>query len=131
MTKYLYEDLTYEIRGALFNVYNELGPGYKENVYHNALVEEFKAGHLSFISKKRINIMYREQVVGLYEPDFVIDDKVLLEIKAVPAMPKIYEKQLYYYLMGTNYKLGLLVNFGEEKLVIKRRIYEEARKNRR
>ena len=75
-----------------------------------------------------MNIFFKGEEVGIYEPDFIIDGKVLIGIKAVPEMPKIYEVQLFYYLKGTEYKLGLLVNFGGDKLEIKRRIYQTARK---
>lgn len=62
-----------------------------------------------------------------YTPDFVIDSKIVVEIKAVDNMPKLYETQLYYYLKGTNYRLGYVVNFGSEKLDIHRRVYDKAR----
>ena len=65
--------------------------------------------------------------MGIYEPDFVIDEKVIIEIKSVLNMPKVFENQLYYYLRGSNYKLGYLVNFGNEHLDIRRRVYDEAR----
>ncbi|MFH1440668.1 MAG: GxxExxY protein [Candidatus Omnitrophota bacterium] len=123
----LYEDLTYKIRGAFYEVYNTLGPGFKEEIYHKALIKEFKLCGIAFIEKKRLSIVYKEEKVGVYEPDFIIDDKVIIEIKSVLIMPKIFDTQLYYYLKGTNYKLGFLVNFGAEKLDIRRRIYETAR----
>lgn len=66
--------------------------------------------------------------MGIYEPDFIIDNKIVIEIKAVPVMPKQFEKQLYYYLKYTKHKLGLLVNFGADRLDIRRRIYDEIRK---
>ena len=124
---YLYEDLTYEIRGSLFEVYNTLGPGFKEIIYHQALRKEFTIRKIPFEEKPKLRISYKGEKVGTYEPDFVVDDKVLVEIKAVPNMPKVYETQLFYYLRGTNYKLGFIVNFGGAKLDIRRRIYEKAR----
>lgn len=123
----LYEDLTYKIRGACFNVYNELGSGFKESVYHKALSKEFLDKEIKFEIKKRIPIEYKDEIVGVYEPDFIVEDKVILEIKAVPVAPKQYENQLFYYLRCTNYKLGFLVNFGSDKLDIRRRIYDQAR----
>ena len=128
MSDYLYEDLTYSVRGAVFEVYNHLGPGFKELVYHNALKTEFDLRGMLFESKKRLPISYKDEQVGVYEPDFVMDNKVLIEIKAVPEMPAIYETQLYYYLRGTGFKLGFLINFGTEKLDIRRQIYDQARK---
>lgn len=127
MAKYLYAELTYRIRGSLYEVYNTLGPGFKESIYHRALVKEFVLRKIPFEEKKKLSIRYKGEKVGIYEPDFIIDRKVLVEIKAVPEMPKIHDIQLFYYLKGTEYKLGLLVNFGGTKLEIKRRIYQTAR----
>lgn len=123
MAKLEYEDLTYKIRGVFFEVYNTLGPGFKEIVYHNALKEEFNNLKVKFEEKKRIQINYKGKKVGIYEPDFIVEDKIIIELKAVPDMPKVFEKQLYSYLKGTKYRIGLLVNFGADKLEIKRRIY--------
>lgn len=118
----LYEKLSYKIRGAFFEVYNTLGPGFKEVIYRRALAKEFILKALPFKEEPQLTITYKNETIGRYIPDFVVDDKILIEIKAVPEMPKVYEKQLYYYLKGTNYKLGFLVNFGAEKLDIRRRI---------
>ncbi len=130
-TKILYKELAYQTVGAFYEVYNTLGPGFKESVYHNALAIEFTLRKISFETNKRLTIKYKKQTAGIYEPDFVIDNKILIEIKAVPRMPRVYEKQLYYYLKGSEYKLGYLVNFGADKLEIKRRIYERIRENSR
>lgn len=94
----------------------------KEVIYHRALAKEFILRDLPFQDEPQLPITYKNETVGRYVPDFVIDDKVLIEIKAVPEMPKVYEKQLYYYLKVANYKLGFLANFGAEKLDIRRRI---------
>ncbi|MFH1287714.1 MAG: GxxExxY protein [bacterium] len=123
----VYEELTYEIRGACFEVFNALGSGFKETVYHNALSKEFKLRKLNFEGKKRLKIYFKDEEVGIYEPDFIVDDKIIIEVKAVPIMPKYFENQLYYYLKCTEYKLGLLINFGANKLDIRRRIYEKIR----
>lgn len=127
MEKILYEDLSYKVRGCLFEVYNELGPGHKEQIYQEALKISFKEKGLNFIEKKRLKIKFKDKEIGIYEPDFIIEDKIIVEIKSVLAMPKVFEKQLYYYLKGSTYKVGYLVNFGSEKIDIKRRIYETAR----
>jgi len=123
----LYKDLAYKIVGCFYNVYNEIGPGFKELIYHNALAAEFNHNEIKFKEESRITVNYRSKKVGTYIPDFVIEDKVLLEIKAVDYMPKFYEDQLYTYLRATKYKLGYLVNFGSNKIDIRRRIYEKAR----
>ena len=123
MSKLEYEGLTYKIRGAIFEVYNILGPGFKEIVYHNSLAGEFIERDIRYVEKKKIRIHYKDKEVGIYEPDFIVEDKVIIEIKALDILPKVFEKQLYSYLKAAKYKIGMLVNFGSEKLDIRRRIY--------
>ncbi|MEE8575165.1 MAG: GxxExxY protein, partial [Thermodesulfobacteriota bacterium] len=94
-----------------------------EIIYHNSLREEFDRREIDYTEKERIKVSFKGKQVGIYEPDFVIKDKILIEIKAVDIMPKIFEKQLYNYLKATKYKVGLLINFGGNKLDIRRRIY--------
>jgi len=120
--KLLYKELSYKVRGCFFEVYNKLGPGFKETIYHNALVEEFNLQSIAFESKKKIPITYKDKRVGIYEPDFLVDNKIITEIKSQPRIMRLDELQLYYYLKGTEYRLGFLVNFGAEKLEICRRI---------
>ena len=100
-SKILYKELAYQIVGAFYEVYNTLGPGFKEAIYHKALAIEFTLRKIPFVTNKKLSIKYKGENVGIYEPDFIIDDKVLVEIKAVSEMPEVYEKQLYYYLKGT------------------------------
>lgn len=119
----LYEDLTYKLRGVFFRVYNTLGFGHRESVYQNALVVEFNKQKISFKEEPRLGVVYDGAKVGTYTPDFLIDDKIILEIKSAEFLTKDTEKQLIYYLKGTGYKLGLLVNFGASKLEIKRKIW--------
>ena len=121
--KLIYADLTYKIRGCLFNVYNNLGYGHKEQVYQKALEKELNEQKVPLKREINLKVLYKDEKVGNYRPDFVIDDKIIIEIKAVEFMPKSYEKQLLHYLKSTNYKLGLLVNFGAPKLYIKRLIW--------
>ena len=121
--KLLYSDLTYKIRGCIFHVYNTLGFGHKELVYHKALSIEFTKNDITFKEEMPITVYYEKQKVGVYRPDFIIEDKVLIEIKAIPFMGKDPEIQMIYYLKGTRYKLGLLINFGSNKLDIRRKIW--------
>ena len=113
----IYKDLAYKAVGCFYNVYNELGPGYKESIYRKALAIEFETNKISFTEEKHIPITYRSKKVGIYVPDFIVYEKVIIEIKAVDIMPKVFEEQLYTYLKGTKYKLGYLVNFGSDKMV--------------
>lgn len=121
--KLIYADITYKIRGAIFSVYNSLGYGHKEQVYQRALEKEFEANKLPFKREVSLNVNYKNEVVGNYRPDFVVEDKVILELKAVEFMPKTFETQLLHYLKTTGYQLGLLVNFGSSRLVIKRLVW--------
>ena len=127
MGKLLYEDLSYKIRGCFYEVYNELGPGHKEQIYHEALKISFKDGKINFVEKGRLKITFKGRDIGIYEPDFIIDDKIIVEIKSVLMMPNVFEKQLYYYLRGSDYKIGYLVNFGSDKIDIRRRVYDTMR----
>ena len=123
----LYRDLTYRIREALFKVKKELGGGHKEVVYQRALAEEFTRSKLTFSREKRIPIMYNKKEVGIYQPDFVIENKVVVELKALNFVGTSEKKQLWSYLKGSEYHLGLLVNFGPKELTIDRVVYDKAR----
>lgn len=120
---FLYEDLSYKIRGCAFKVYNTLGFGHKENVYCKALMAEFEKEGINFEIEKVLPVFYQGKKVGIYRPDFIIENKILIEIKAVSFMGRDYETQLTYYLKGTNYRLGFLINFGSRKLDIRRRVW--------
>lgn len=119
----LYEELSYKLRGCFFNVYNKLGFGHKEEVYQRALMEEFKINNIIFEREKILSIKYNNKQIGNYRPDFVIEDKIILEIKAVEFIPKVFENQLVRYLQATDYQLGFLINFGSPKLQIIRKIW--------
>lgn len=123
VTNFIYEDLSYKIRGCVFKVYNTLGFGHKEDVYQKALASEFEKAGINFEKERVLSVMYDDKKVGTYKPDFIIEKKIIIEIKAVPFIPKHYETQLTYYLKGTDYKLGFLINFGGQKLHIRRRIW--------
>jgi len=124
---FLYEDLSYKIRGCVFKVYNALGFGHKENIYQKALVSEFTKTGINFEKEKVLLVFYNGKQVGIYKPDFIVESKILIETKAVSIMPKSSETQLTYYLKGTNYKLGFLINFGSKKLDIRRRVWTNQR----
>jgi len=119
----LYKALTYKIIGVLYAVHNVLGPVHKENIYHNAVAIELKDRNIVFTEEKPLSVEYKDKKIGVYRPDFIIDDKVILEIKVVPLITKAIVDQIYYYVRGTKYKLVLLANFGTKRLGIRRRIY--------
>ena len=107
----IYEEETFAIRGAIFEVYKTLGDGYLEEVYQNALEEELKLSSIPFVAKKHLHIVYKGRDCGLYVPDFICHDKIIVEIKAVETLHPQYLAQVMNYLKATNFKLGLLVNF--------------------
>jgi GTP-binding protein LepA len=127
--KLLYEDITYKIRGAAFKVKKELGLGHKEGVYHKALEKEFSNQGLSFESEKRLSVRYEGEKVGTYQPDFVVEDKITIELKALPKIAKPQQEQLWSYLKGGDYKLAMLVNFGSTDVEFKRIVYDKIRRN--
>lgn len=124
---FLFRDLTYKIRGILFQVRKKIGLGHKEQVYHNALEIELKKAGIGFESKKNIQILYEKKSIGVYQPDFIVDEKVLIELKALPEIGKSQIEQIWSYLKGCQYKLALLVNFGSKDLEIKRIVYDKVR----
>jgi len=123
----LYEKETYKIRGACFRVWKEFGGAFKESVIERSLLIEFQELGFKIDSQKKIPLYYKNKNVGTYIPDIVIDDKILIELKAKPFITKEDQRQFWLYLKATDYKLGLLINFGPDKLSINRRIYDEAR----
>lgn len=124
---FLYRDITYKIRGACFEVYKQFGGAFKEKVVENALLEELKRCGLEAEKQKRIEIFFKDKKIGAYVPDVVVNNLVLVELKCKPFITKEDERQFWYYLRGSEYKLGLLINFGPNKLDIRRRIYDTAR----
>jgi len=116
----LYEDITYKIRGVVFNVRKQIGLGHKESVYQNALALEFAKRGIKFEKEKRLDVLYDGKKVGIYQPDFLVEDKVIVEIKALSFVGKIEEKQVWHYLKGTPFKLALLVNFSPRGADIER-----------
>lgn len=122
-TDYIYKDLTYKIIGCLYEVHKELGAVHKEIIYHKAIAIELDNRKIPFSEEKSIDVKYKGKKIGVYRPDFIIDDKVILEIKVAPAITKAIRDQVYYYAKGTRYKLVLLANFGTSKVGIKRLLY--------
>lgn len=123
----LYEELTYAIRGAAFAVKTKLGIGHKESVYQNALDIELRSRHISFQREVQLPVCYDNKKVGYYQPDFLIDGKIILELKALPRISQENQRQAWDYLRGSTYRLALLINFGSQEMTIKRIVFDEAR----
>jgi len=126
----LYPDISYRMQGAVFNVANKYGKGLKEGIYQKALVEEFTKEDIKFEEQKRINIYSLEtgKILGTYIPDFIIDDKIILEIKATEFTTKQDLNQQRSYLKASIYEVAYLINFCTPKIFIKRSIYTNDRK---
>ena len=112
--------ITYRINGAVYEVFRVLGHGFLEKVYENALMVELQNCGLRAQKQFPIKVNYKGTEVGDYFADILVEDKVLVELKAVESLQKIHEAQLLNYLKATNYKMGLLVNFYHPKAQIKR-----------
>lgn len=108
----LYENLTKEIINAFYEVHSILGFGFLEQVYQNALNKELKRRGLQCEAQKQLKVYYKNEVVGNYVADIVVNDQVILELKAVSALRPEHEWQLVNYLKATGLKVGLLLNFG-------------------
>lgn len=122
-TELLYKEETYKIRGACFSVYNSLGGGIKEKIIERALAKELKDQNLKIKLQEKINVIYKGENIGIYIPDITVEEKIIIELKSKPFITKEDEKQFWGYLKGSEFKLGLLINFAPNKLYIKRFIY--------
>jgi GxxExxY protein len=118
--EFLYKDLTYKILGCCFEVYNELGYGFLEKVYQKALFEELRLKSIKAKMEKPITVYYKEINVGDYKADILVEDKIILELKAEKTYNKIHEAQLINYLKATSIKVGYLINFGQKKVAFER-----------
>jgi GxxExxY protein len=116
-------ELTYKVRGAIFEVNSILGHGFLEKVYENALMVELRLRGIKAESQVPIEVTYKGEEVGEYVADIIIEDQIILELKAIDSLQKIHEAQLLNYLKATEYKLGFLVNFKHPKAEIKRFVF--------
>lgn len=130
MGKLLHEKLCYEIRGAIFDVANKYGKGLKEIVYEKALAEQLKMKNIVFERQKKINIYSIDtgKVLGTYVPDIIVEDKIIIELKASSFTTKQDEEQQKSYLKASKFEVAYLVNFCTPQLYIKRLIYTNDRK---
>ncbi|OIO22387.1 MAG: GxxExxY protein [Ignavibacteria bacterium CG_4_8_14_3_um_filter_37_9] len=126
--EYLHKDITDKIIRAFYNVYNYLGYGFLEKVYENAMILELKAMNIKCEKQVPINVYYKEKRVGEYYADIMVEDKVIVELKAAEGIIAEHEAQLLNYLKATELEIGLLLNFGKTPQ-IKRQIFENKFKN--
>lgn len=113
----LYE-LSYQVRGAIFDVYNELGPGLLESVYEHALMIELKSRGLKVVDQVEFKVLYKGTDLGLLQRiDLLVNDLIVIELKSVEALLPVHHKQLISYLKLTGRPLGILVNFNTDNIV--------------
>ena len=117
----LYKDLTDRILKAAYMVHNELGCGFLEKVYQEALAIQMTEMNIPFEREKHLKVFYHGKCLQCdYIADFVVDDKVILELKAVTEMENVFKAQTINYLKITGYKIGFPMNFGQEEFQFKR-----------
>jgi len=116
----LYPELSYQIIGILFDVSNDMGYGYQEKYYQKAVSEKLKESNINFKEQFPINIVFNDNRIGRYFLDFLIEDKIILEIKKMDKFLKGNIDQTYAYLKSTNLKLGILANFTKKGIQYKR-----------
>ncbi|MCB0651605.1 MAG: GxxExxY protein [Saprospiraceae bacterium] len=110
-------EISFGIRGAIFEVYNALGPGLLESIYEAALVKELKSRGINVVRQKPIPVFYKGEELGMgFRSDLFVEDKVIVEIKSVEQLHKVFFKILLSYLRLSDIKLGILVNFNVDKI---------------
>jgi GxxExxY protein len=122
-----YKERTEKIIKIFYKVYNKLGYGFLEKVYENAMMIEFRKEGIPIASQAPIKVFYENEMIGEYFADILVDNKVIVEIKAAKNLAVENEAQLLNYLKATNVEVGLLLNFGP-KPEVKRKVYDDFRK---
>jgi len=114
------EEITFKIRACIFEVFRVLGAGFLEQVYQQALLQELQAQGLRAEGQRALEVTYKGKIVGLYVADILVEDRIVLELKAVQSLTKAHEAQLLNYLKASGKRVGLLVNFVHPKAEIRR-----------
>ncbi len=118
----LHKDITEEIISAYYFVYNELGFGFLEKVYENAMLIELKSRGFKVESQKIVKVHFKDSIIGEYFADIIVEDKIILELKSCEALVPEHEVQLFNYLKATSIEVGLLFNFGK-RAAFKRKVF--------
>lgn len=125
---YKHSELTEKIIKEAYFVFNSLGYGFLEKVYENALFRRLNNIGLKTLQQSPINVYFEKEIIGEYYADLIVEDKVIIELKAIQELNKIHETQLVNYLKATEIEVGLLINFGP-KLEFKRKVFTNIHKN--
>ena len=118
------DDITYKVRAAVFEVNHEMGSGFLEKVYENSMMVELRRQGLKAKAQVPLEVRYKGEVVGEYQADILVEDQVLVELKAVERLQSVHEAQILNYLKATGIRVGLLVNFRYPKAEIKRYVFD-------
>lgn len=119
-----HKELTEKIIGCAYRVYNKMGFGFLESVYEKCLLIEMRNAGLKAMAQNPITVFYNNEVVGDFTADLVVEDDIMLELKSVRRIVKAHEVQLVNYLTATGKDVGLIINFGENGVEIKRKVRE-------
>ncbi len=115
------DPLTETIIGCAYKVHSELGPGFNEGIYHNALKIALEENQLKFQTEKSFNISFQGKHIGRLRLDLIVENKVVIEVKALTGnIPTVFELQVLSYLKASGYKVGLLINFGNKSCQVRR-----------
>lgn len=120
--QYIHSDITDKILTCIHNVHDALGSGFSEKLYENALVLELREAGLDVRQQYPIKVIYKKTVIGEFVADLLVDEKVIVELKAVDSLLPLHDTQLINYLKTTGIRVGLLVNFGEGRPIYRRKI---------
>ena len=117
-----YEELTKQIIGCSYQVYNTLGSGFLESVYERSLLIELRSASLVAMPQVGLEVTYRDLPAGQFFADIIVEETVIIELKAVEQLTKVHEVQLVNYLVATGKPIGLLINFGPDGLKVRRKV---------
>lgn len=118
--KILYRDLSYKIVGLAMQAHTELGYGFLEKVYENALMVLFAENHIFAQQQLPIRVQFHGHIVGEYIADILIENSIILELKAADRLAEVHKAQTLNYLKATGFRLAILLNFGKQKLEYER-----------
>ncbi len=130
MKNFPHQELTKKIIGIYYDVYNELGYGFLERVYQNAMLIELKKRGFQVECNKKLIVYYKQDIVGEYVPDIIVNDLIILELKAVEYLIEAHENQILNYLKATDCEIGLVLNFGKDPQFIRKIFTNNFKKNR-
>ncbi len=120
---YKHSEITEKIIKFAYYVYGALGSGFLEKIYENALCKKLKEQNLEIKQQYPINVYFENELIGAYFADILVENKVIIELKAIEKLHIVHEVQLVNYLKATKIEVGLLINFATEKLEIKRKVF--------